>query len=272
MVSWEHVLQPSELEGQSCHIHSCFTSARNLCRVLLKREDEVLEKRQESWHSLLTSWCDSLGKEKCNSCRIVILVESPFLIDDVANVRRDYWLLVRATFQPKFQLYVSSDRVDEKKHFLEAEEEDYPFTLRLHEGRSLVCPEKKIGACMTSDEVALVAARLGSISTSRCWTVQYSMPPEKHLLTMEVHGKTRIEMSKKTTKAQMKNPDLDELKKMMGGNGDMNRDTSQLSQVLPCMVAIVKPWCFLEGSIRNICFSIRVRVNQNFNSPMPRTY
>ena len=38
-----------------------------------------------------------------------------------------------------------------------------------------------------------------------------------------------------------KNTDLDELKKIMEGNGDMHRDISQLSQVLPCMVAIVTP-------------------------------
>ncbi len=201
VIRYGDVILPADLRGQGIHVSGCGSNVRNVCRAFLGTLPADVSATQPLMHQSIEMWADKWGKNLCNAATQVVMLERT--VGD-GQFSRHFMLMARATFSPKYSLWVrcgwSDCNVSQSGGPLE-----FPFELDIRGVPSRLCPAKIRVPIVTSDDLALVLSQECAVfpSWSACELV-YRMPNVPHLLSMVVTGRgAALPMTKAKAKAAL---------------------------------------------------------------------
>ena len=206
------IIQPEDatypLRGSALSVGSCCASANNKCRAEIR---EGLRDPFEIVRAALNRYADSLGTTLANSGEV--LIEMSAAMPESDRKTRFFFMLAKASFNPKFQMYVPNRFAASNAQDVSSAELALPFEVEMESALSRI-GERPVLAALTADEVSLMLAPI-----AQNWVVQrlqYTIPDKDTLLFSEVNGliDSPIDMAQARTRASVRlsKTDLDGLR------------------------------------------------------------
>lgn len=199
MVRHHEVKLPDELGGQGLQTSCCGASIHPVCKVGMAAEGPEMLRLHTRATKSLNMCVDRWGKDRSNSVRMLLMAEGT---NEVGQVSRQWALLTRAWFSPKWQLWslCQADGADAPVLRL-------PCVVRLGCEPTRLCPKQLSPTIRTGDELATAIARGSLGGDFQFFEVSYTMPAdEPTLLTMLVTKLEAIDLSALSKRPQRNQP------------------------------------------------------------------